>query len=289
MPHVQEKQMPELLRPFFGDGPPRWKMGHGKSWERWCYTEAEAHVRRQKVVGQLRHQLSLERNFALAILMVRLRACRPEAPCFSGACPVCVRALQKWFVATGDNLGTAMITDMKLKPRILSLVPDFGQVKSGALRTFDMPGFRRKSIEALRLAGIPWFRGALDVSFNHEIGDRENGHFQFQWWGLVEEVDKQRREKLRAELNQSQEILRPVYQFRPSWPKAALAYGAREAINRREAIWDEDVCARGRAACRDTRNRELKGAEGADVKVFLHRIGLRSRLMLLGSSLLPRT
>jgi hypothetical protein len=285
MPQIEEETLRALLEPrFFGDGPPRWKMGHGRSWERWCDTAEEADVRRNAVITKLGRHFIPGKWLPLAGLRVRLRHCHPEAPCFSGACPVCVRALQRWSVTTGYEVGRTMAGTPGGRPRILSVVPDFGRVQRGGLRKFDFRGFRRKSEFAFRRAGIGFFRGALDVSFNHEKGEREVGYFQFQWWGLVSEVPDRCRASLRAEMNSSGVVTRPEYQFKPSWPRSALAYGVKDSFNRRESIWDESMCRRGRAPCRDTRNRDLLGAEWDEANLFLNRIGLSGRLLIMGDN-----
>ena len=280
MPVIVGGELLELFgERYYGDGPPFWKVGNGRSWERWCDSAEEADAQRRAVVTKLKCHRKQGKNFRLSGLIGRLSRCYPDAPCESGACPVCERALQRWFVEHGHTTGRT-IAMRGGRPRILSIVPDFGRVPRDALRRFDFAQFRRRTAFALRQADVEWFQGAMDVSFNHDIGDRPNGYFQFQWWLLVAEATKASREVLRAQLNRSGEVKRPDYQFKPTWPRSALGYGLKRKFDRRETFWDERVSARGRAPCWNTRDRDLLGPEWVELNLCLNRIGLGSRVLI---------
>jgi hypothetical protein len=256
----------------------------GRPWERVCDTSEEADDRRLAVIKKLRCHLKPPRNLFDAGMIVSLRHCTAEDPCLSGNCPVCERALQRWFVSTGFHIGRRMARAGR-RPRILSIVPDFGRVARGELHCLNFQGFRQKTTRAFEQAGLPWFRGALDVSFNHEAGDRESGFFQLQWWGIVSEFDKGIHDRLVLTLNESGEVRRPVYRRKAKWPKSALGYSVKDEFTRRETFWDTSVCDRGREACFNTRDRKLLGLEWVEVNRFLRKIGLSNRILIVGSEI----
>lgn len=290
MPSVKGMNLRALLdERYFGDGPPDWRVGRGRLWERPCDSAAEADEQRCAVVTKLNYYFNRDRRLPVAILRSKLRNCQVRRRCFSGACPVCIRALQRWFVETGYEIGDAMARMPGGRPRFISIVPDFGRVKRGALCDFDIMRFRQHTAAALRRAGIVAIHGAMDVSLNHWEGEREEGYFQFQWWGVVAEATRLQRNRLEATVNRSGEVRRPIFQTKRSWPRAALAYGVKKLFVRRESFLDRSVACRGRAPCIDTRNRDLLGAEWLELVLFLDSIGISRRLLMFGPDAGVRT
>jgi hypothetical protein len=99
---------------LFGDGPPWWTINKGKVGERKSPTADEAKKRRDARVFKLRwhgnHVALLaghptRTSLAAVALAKKLEACAPPRnPCLSGACPICIRAQQRWFVReTADS------------------------------------------------------------------------------------------------------------------------------------------------------------------------------------------
>ena len=152
----------------FGNGSPTWRVGRGKSWERPCDTFADAESQRDQLVTKLAW-LGKHHNLPVAQQLARkLRRCRASKPCRSGACPVCVRALQRLCVEVGIEIGPK---GAAATMRSFSAAPDFGQVPAGHLSTFHYPAFKAQMESVLAASGVDWYFLALDVSLNHVKGN----------------------------------------------------------------------------------------------------------------------
>ena len=83
---------------WFGDGSPVWTQGRK---DRPAKTLRQARLQRRQLVKALRrHGKGDEAALRLAD---KIAACRPGRRCLSGACPECMRATQRLFVATSDR------------------------------------------------------------------------------------------------------------------------------------------------------------------------------------------
>lgn len=90
-----------LLDRHFGNGAPTWRIGRGKSWERPCETLAEAVGQRERLANKLLWHAKHLKLPVTEQLARKLRRCRGPKPCRSGACPTCMRALQRLCVEIG--------------------------------------------------------------------------------------------------------------------------------------------------------------------------------------------
>jgi hypothetical protein len=93
-----------LANRHFGDGAPTWRISRGKPSERPCESLADADRQRSQLIIKLNwhgnhHKLPVARQLAR-----KLRRCGGPKRCNSGACPVCVRALQRLCVETGIEI-----------------------------------------------------------------------------------------------------------------------------------------------------------------------------------------
>ncbi len=158
---LQRLSLPNSDDPLglFGDGPPWWTISKGKPWQRPSPSAGKATRQRDATVFKLRwhanHVALLAGNptptsLAASALADKLDACDPPRnPCLSGACPICIRAQQRWFVTETLHV---------LQPRVrrgyqaqaLSLVPEFGQIPVGSLSTFDIDKFLDSVRDALK-------------------------------------------------------------------------------------------------------------------------------------------
>jgi len=118
---------------LFGDGPPHWTINRGKLWERPSTSAREAMKQRDATVFKLRwhgnHAALLAANQtatsrAALALADKLDTCAPpKRLCLSGACPVCMRAQQRWLVKDTARVLGPLVRDTGYRPRVLSLVP----------------------------------------------------------------------------------------------------------------------------------------------------------------------
>ncbi len=88
----------------FGDGAPTWRIGRGESWERPCETLADADDQRRKLTTKLNWHGKHHKMPVAEQLARKLRRCRGPKRCRSGACAVCVRAVQRLCVEVGIEL-----------------------------------------------------------------------------------------------------------------------------------------------------------------------------------------
>ena len=172
-------------------------------------------------------------SFAASALTDKLDACAPpQRPCLSGACPVCMRALQRWFV----NDTVTVLRPLVLRgyrPQVLSLVPEFGRIPAGSLNKFDSDKFLDDIREALKACGIVHFKLGLDVSLNQRAGLASPGFWQLQLWGFFHKPKRGWRVKLKAPLNPNGGVTRPVKVVKPDSLEAAAAYGVKDTFVRR--------------------------------------------------------
>jgi hypothetical protein len=281
---TQQKRMTiceSLTETHFGDGPPHWTLSAGKPWARPSTKLSDAVVQRDSVAQKLDwHGRDQGDNRFLALAQV-LRSCARTRRCFSGACPICTRALQRWFVVRGMSFEERLQTEVGQRLTILSVVPDFDQVRPGCLLQFDWQSFRLKLRRKLERAGVQRFIAGVDVSLNHWDGNRQSAVFQFQFWGPFEKPPGRWHDQLKSAINHSGRVARPVMRISPSRRRASLAYGVKNTFKRRVSYIDEDY-RNDRHPCRNTRDRPLKGKAWAELMIFLDRIGLEGRIIANG-------
>ena len=83
---------------LFTDGPPHWTVSKGKKYERPSQTLAQAIRQRKASMKRLHWHNNRNGDMAAINLEAKLLACKPAQPCLSGACPICMRAQQRWLV-----------------------------------------------------------------------------------------------------------------------------------------------------------------------------------------------
>ena len=93
-----------LLDRHFGNGSPTWRINRGKPSERFCDTFADADDQREQLIAKLNWLGKHHRLPAAQQLARKLRRCGGPKRCKSGACPVCVRAVQRLCVEVGIEL-----------------------------------------------------------------------------------------------------------------------------------------------------------------------------------------
>ena len=187
---------------YYRNGPPTWIVSYGEPWQRLSQTNEEAETQRDAEAMKLRwHETDSNMPDAGRLAAV-LENCRPEDRCFSGACPICMRAVQRWYVDQGHSVARHIARDGE-KPVALSMVPDFGQELPGALNRFDWAQFLSASRYALQSAGVTNFYLGVDASLDEDEGVPASRVFQFQLWGLVGSPEGAWRDDLKALCNSS--------------------------------------------------------------------------------------
>jgi hypothetical protein len=174
---------------LFGDGPPWWTINKGKPGQRPSSSAREAMKQRDATVFKLRwhanHAALLAANQtatsrAALVLADKLDACAaPKRPCLSGACPMCMRAQQRWLVMDTLRVSRPLVR-RGYQARVLSLVAEFGRIPAGSLDAFDIDRFYDSIRDALKACGIRHFKLGLDVSLNQRAGVASPGFWQLQ-------------------------------------------------------------------------------------------------------------
>jgi hypothetical protein len=225
-------------------------------------------------------------TIAALTLANKLDACDPPRnACWSGACDFCTRALQRWFVIDTLRVLRPLVRDTGFRPRVLSLVPEFGRIPAGSLDAFDIDDFHGYIHGALKACGIDHYKLGLDVSLNEHGGRASSKFWQLQAWGFFHEPKIRWRKQLKVQINPNGTVTRPVKVVEPDSVEAAAAYGLKITFVRRVSYRKANLEREDRGACRNTRDRLLRGDAWVELMLFLDRIGLQNRILLSGRTL----
>ena len=290
---------PTLPKPYdplglFGDGPPKWTINKDKPGERPSTSASEAARQRDARAFKLRWHAKrgallagnpTATSFAASALADKLDACAPpQRPCLSGACPVCVRAQQRWLVRDTMRVLRPLVL-RGYRPQVLSLVPEFGRIPAGSLNKFDSDKFLDDIREALNSCGIVHFKLGLDVSLNERAGVASPGFWQLQLWGFFHKPKRGWRVQTQSSA-QSERWSDPARQGRASRLLGSCRRVWCEGHFRASRVLREDQPgSRGSGECWNTRGRHLRGDPWVELMLFLDRIGLQRRLLLSARSL----
>jgi hypothetical protein len=282
---------PDDQRELFGDGAPTWTINKGKPGERKSPSAHEAMKQREATALKLRwhgnHASNAAANptakseAALALAYKLDRCAPPHNPCLSGACPVCTRAQQRRLIMDTQQVLRPLV-GRGYQGLVLSLVPEFGRIRAGSLKRFDIEKFDDAIRAALKACGIEHYKLGLDISLNQRVGVASPGFWQLQLWGFFHQPKWRWREELKAHLNPNGGVTRPVKVVKPDSLEAAAAYGLKNKFVRRVSYRKANLGRGDRGACWNTRDRHLRGDAWVELMLFLDRIGLQRRILLSG-------
>lgn len=259
----------------FGDGPPSWRQGWNK---RANQTSRDAKMQRDRLVDRL--QKYGERKIAVRHLARKIGRCRPSNPCLSGACPICVRALQRWFVNAADKLTGWM----KLPFSVASIVPVEGRFTPGEARADILRDVRASIDDKLSRAGIAVAFGGFDPGINEYPGTDISPHGQVQAWIMTPTARiNERKRPLRRLLTTSPTNLRPLYVRQFDGRLAGYAYAFKSEYVRRISLPLEENADGSTLARQNTKLRHLRRSQECELAINLDRAGLAERLFLLGA------
>ncbi|MHC2390900.1 hypothetical protein ACVMFA_009457 [Bradyrhizobium liaoningense] len=246
-------------RKLFGDGSPQWANLPSRS---------DALEERAK-------RIRLFRKHHTPHLAAKLAACLKGTPCASGACPVCTRALQRHLVSeafpilqpTSDFVTVSLVPNVRISPSTLSQLP--------------IVEFTENVGERLNRGKISFCVGGVDFSFN----ESRRGDFPSHWsphiWLLTDKFNRARWEmRLRHQFERSRAAPRPVKIQDWDGDLAAIGYSLKYEFKRR-------ISKMGRRSqdtriCKITSYDRLRSHERFELYSYLHRIGLGSRILLMG-------
>jgi hypothetical protein len=260
-------------RQWYADGAPFWRQGRRRKPAK---SSQQARKERRKLVKVLRRH-GKGNDCALRLADI-LESCSKEHRCLSGACSVCARAFQRWFVSAASS-----VVIPKKHWHVLSVVwreHRFAEGKLDANTMFER--LRRHLQVALKATKIRQAIGGFDISMN----EHENGKFVPHWrphaWILVATKNPRRlRKHLKERFLASKRVRRPLRIVRYDGSPKALAYALKTDFSRRVSLprkrIGDSIMTR-----RNTRNRPLRAPQKVELALALDQAGLADRVFQFG-------
>jgi hypothetical protein len=212
----------------------------------------------------------------------RLDNCEREKPCNSAACPCCAYAAQafttevvlKFFASHPD----------RAKIVCVSVVPADGAIPAGQLNPDQHARNVRRWKEALARAGVTWFLGATDWSFNEHIDGRYKASWLEHFYGFTVTDDlKTLRKSLKKQFPRTDAIPRPVQVKSWDGNQKAIDYMLKPTYRRRigtDGGQRHDQENGGERGCRATDKQPLRAEQKHELLMFLDQIGIQSRFLM---------
>jgi hypothetical protein len=218
-------------------------------------------------------------NQACQDLADKLEACKRDARCKSAACPECSTAAQDLVTEV-----TQQFLKEKAKIVSVSIVPADGTSKPGQLTPGQHARNVRRWKERLGRAGVTWFLGGSDWSFNEHEKDRYQPHWSHHLFGFtVTNGPEDLKKKLQNQFPKTDAIPRPVKVQEWDSKKKAIRYMVKSKFWRRIGTdkgerFDKDN--NKNRSCRATDKQPLKSSQRRELLLHLDQIGLQGRLVL---------
>jgi hypothetical protein len=234
---------------------------------------------RKDLVDWLRKQKDHKPSLALA---EKLENCKPNARCKSAACPECSYAAQQLVTDATKKFLQEQPTSNTIV--CLSVVPADGTSKPGQLSVAQHQRNVRRWKEALGRAGVTWFLGGSDWSFNEHEEDRYPGHWSHHFYGFTATTDLEGLKKgLRQQFPKTDAIPRPVKVQPWDGKKRPIRYMLKPEFWRRIGTNDGerfDKTTDGTRPCRATDKQPVRSSQKRELLLHLDQIGFQGRLML---------
>jgi hypothetical protein len=268
---------------FYGDGPPTWFEGKNACLPQ---TAADAKQSRDLAVKHLMMSASSDRvrRHELETLAAVLEPCRAGNRCLSGGCPLCCRALQRWFV------WTMPIVARRLGEQLVA----FNIVLTLRMREGNSIDHMRRQLGRMyaslpsKLDGLGFAAAGIDISANENCSSL--AHYQFQLYGFATEREWDFCDAgLRERFSQPGIVRTPVRKRRFDGNPVSLAYAFKPNFDRRLTIpavnQEEAECAGTTVRRQNTKPRALRVHQDAELRLILNELGLDRRVFLLGADI----
>jgi len=235
---------------------------------------------RREFVNWLRKKHKPDR--ASLRLAKKLARCKASQRCRSLACPQCAYAVQNVVTA----VATAFVKAQPDATRLVavSVVPADGTTQPGNLSIDQHQRNIRRWKERLGKAGVTWFIGATDWSFNEHAQDRYVPHWSEHFYGITTTDDPEAlKRSLQKQFSKTDAIPRPV-KIKP-WDRdeQALRYMLKTDFFRRIGTDNGQRAKKNspeKRKCRATDKQPLRSREKRELLVHLDQIGIQGRLIL---------
>jgi hypothetical protein len=212
----------------------------------------------------------------------KLADCRSNHRCQSAACPECASA--------GQRLVTRVVRRFLKKPArdgtivCVSVVPADGVIKPRKLSPADHQRAVRRWKDKLCKAGVTWFVGAIDISFNESRSARYRPFWSIHFFGLTVTDDRKKlKRELRKHFPSTDSIPVPVKVTKWDGDPKALGYILKPNFWRRIGTDDaqrHDMATGGTRSCRATDKQRLPSRRKRELLVYLDDIGMQGRFVM---------
>jgi hypothetical protein len=212
----------------------------------------------------------------------RLEACKTDHRCRSAACPKCASAAQAF---TTDVVSKFLAAHPDRKKIVcVSVVPVDGEVAKGKLSAEQQPRDLRRWKEGLARAGVKWFIGATDLSFNEHTDGRYKPSWQEHFYGFtVTDDPSELKKQLKRQFPKTDAIPRPVKVKVWDGKQKAIEYMMKREFWRRIGT-DEgqrhEKDTTEKRECRATDKQPLRKAQKHELLLHLDEIGIQGRLLM---------
>jgi hypothetical protein len=212
----------------------------------------------------------------------RLEGCKTDQRCWSAACPKCTYAAQAF--TTGVTARFLAAHPDRSKIVCVSVVPADGEVAKGKLSAKQHKRNIRRWREALGRAGVTWFIGATDWSYNEHNQGRYKASWQQHIYGFTATDDLQQlKQMLKEQFRATDAIPRPVQAKVWDGDPTAIDYMLKPVFRRRIGTDDGQRFGKdgdGKRECRATDKQPLKAAQKHELLLHLDEIGIQGRLLM---------
>jgi hypothetical protein len=210
----------------------------------------------------------------------KLEACNPKHRCQSAACPECATAGQRLVAKSARKFLNAERGTVVC----VTIIPADGMIRPGDLGAAEHERAIRRWKERLGKAGIEWFVGATDLSFNEHKEDRHEPKWSEHIFGItITEDPKKLKRSLKKHFRKTKAIRRPVTVVEWDGDKKALRYILKPNFWRRISTDDgqrHDKKTGATRSCGDIDTQPLKSKNKRELLVYLDRVSMQGRLLM---------
>ncbi len=242
-----------------------------------------ARLKRERKAAIERLRKKANGKQAVIELADKLEGCKPHARCKSAACPECsyaarqlVTQVARQFLSDQPSSDTAIVC--------VSIVPADGATKPGQLSLAQHQRNVRRWKEALGRAGVTWFIGGSDWSFNEHAEDRYPAHWSHHLYGFAATTDPEElKKRLQHQFPKTDAIPRPVKVLVWDGKKRPIRYMLKREFWRRIGTDDGerfDKTNGEQRSCRATDKQPLPSSRRRELLLHLDEIGLQGRLVM---------
>jgi hypothetical protein len=236
-------------------------------------------VKRKSLVDRLRKRPDDDDASDLAN---RLEACKTDQRCRSAACPNCTHAAQTFATEVVSKFLAAHPDRDKIV--CVSAVPPDGEIPKGELTADQHARNVRRWKEAMGRAGLTWFLGAADWSFNEHSEGRYKPSWQEHFYGFTATDDpKQLKKTLKEQFRATDAIPRPVQVKVWDGNQTPIEYMLKPIFWRRIGTDEGQRCEKDsteKRECRATDKQPLRKSQKHELRMHLDEIGIQGRFLM---------